>query len=97
MCIAARRLLAWKLDDLAHHSGVGRATVSRFESRSSDFRVSTDIVIKLRQTLERAGVEFVMSHGDGFASLANPAPVTEKAVEFSDGTVVRLRKPAPGT
>ena len=55
-CRAARALLEWKLEDLAHKSGLALTTVSWFE-RGRPPRVAT--VQKLTDTLTEAGIEFV--------------------------------------
>ena len=52
----ARSGLRWTLHDLAHHSGVSRRTIARFELGGT---ATTQTVETLRKTLERAGVKFV--------------------------------------
>jgi transcriptional regulator with XRE-family HTH domain len=61
---AARALIKWSADDLAEASGVGVATIRRFESAvglpSGQIRIH-DMIMK---TLEAAGVEFIGSSED---------------------------------
>lgn len=55
-CRMARAALKWKLDDLAEHSGVGRATVARFEAGEN---VRPEMVETLRACFVRYGIEFI--------------------------------------
>ena len=61
---AARALIKWSADDLADASGVGVATIRRFESAaglpSGQIRIH-DMIMK---ALEAAGVEFIGSPED---------------------------------
>ena len=52
----ARAALDWSLSDAASASGLGRATLARFEL---DQQVSEDTLQKLRSAYEREGVEFI--------------------------------------
>jgi len=54
----ARVALGWSVSDLADNSGVGRATVARFELGQN---VQPDRVQAMRHALEAAGVLFVDS------------------------------------
>ncbi len=55
-CRMARAALRWSLDDLAQGSGVGRATIARFELGDA---IKPTTASRLRETLERARVRFV--------------------------------------
>jgi transcriptional regulator with XRE-family HTH domain len=52
----ARTALEWSVTDLAERSGVGRATVARFELGQN---VQPDRVLAMREAMEAAGVQFV--------------------------------------
>ena len=54
---AARQLLLWEQTDLARESGLSIATVKNFERGVQQSLGSTAV---LRQTFERAGIEFVL-------------------------------------
>lgn len=55
-CRAARALLGWSAEDLAAAAGIGVATVRRFESGGT---VREGSIATIRETLERAGLEFI--------------------------------------
>lgn len=57
---AARGLLNWTQDDLAEKSQVGRGTIQLIEN-NSPVRISR--IIKLHDTLENHGIEFMQSYG----------------------------------
>ena len=54
---AARQLLQWEQTDLARESGLSIATVKNFERATQQSLGSTAV---LRQTFERAGIEFIL-------------------------------------
>jgi len=54
-CRMARAALGWSLDDLAGASGVGRATVARFESGVT---VQPETSERLRQAFVANGIAF---------------------------------------
>ena len=56
---AARSLLRWTADDLAERSGVGIATIRRFEVQEGVPDGQIRILDILRNTLEQAGIEFL--------------------------------------
>lgn len=58
---AARGLLGWSQADLAEAAKVSRSTVARSELQL----VSPESVATIRKALEKAGVIFVESNGDG--------------------------------
>lgn len=57
---AARGLLNWTQDDLAEKSQVGRGTIQLIEN-DSPVRISR--IMKLHDTLEHHGIEFMQSYG----------------------------------
>jgi hypothetical protein len=62
---AARALLRWRAEDLAHASAVGVATIRRAElaDRETSMTVPNDMAV--RGALEGAGVEFIDENGGG--------------------------------
>jgi transcriptional regulator with XRE-family HTH domain len=56
---AARALLGWRQNDLAKASGVGLATVARIEQGKGVVQGNFSTIVKLQQTLERAGITFI--------------------------------------
>jgi transcriptional regulator with XRE-family HTH domain len=56
---AARALLGWRQEDLAKASGVGLATVARIEQGKGVVQGNFSTIVKLQQTLERAGISFI--------------------------------------
>jgi transcriptional regulator with XRE-family HTH domain len=63
----ARAALNWSLSELAKQSGLGVATVSRFETDAS--KITRANLETLRRTFEAAGIEFV----EGGAALKDTA------------------------
>jgi transcriptional regulator with XRE-family HTH domain len=61
---AARGLLGWSQSTLAIQAGLSVPTVRRFEAGSGP-RVSQQASEKLRQALEKAGIEFIAEGGGG--------------------------------
>jgi transcriptional regulator with XRE-family HTH domain len=62
---AARALLAWSQADLAGASGVSEPTIARLESEDGELGGRPETGQKLVAALERAGVEFIGSDGEG--------------------------------
>ncbi len=60
---AARGLLKWTQATLAHKAGISAVTLNMIESDSVDPRAST--LRSIEQALERAGVEFIGTDGEG--------------------------------
>jgi transcriptional regulator with XRE-family HTH domain len=56
---AARALLGWRQEDLAKASGIGLATVARIEQGKGVVQGNFSTIVKLQQTLERAGISFI--------------------------------------
>jgi transcriptional regulator with XRE-family HTH domain len=69
-CRAARDLLGWTLEDLAHAAGVSIFTVRDFER---DKRIpDTQTLTLMRRAFEGAGIEFgPAERGDAGVRLAN--------------------------
>ena len=51
-------MLRWSAADLARQSGVGAATVRRYEMQAGIPSGNTTTLLTLKSTLERAGIEF---------------------------------------
>ena len=62
---AARALLAWSQADLAKRSGVSEPTIARLESFDGELGGREETTRKIRQAIERAGVEFIEENGGG--------------------------------
>ncbi len=62
---AARALLRWSAEELAHRSRLGTATIKRAEAQDG-IVTSTPVNIQaMRNTLEQAGIEFIPENGGG--------------------------------
>ena len=55
---AARALLGWKGQDLADQSGVGVATLRRYEAQDGIPNANTFVIKAIKDCLEGAGVVF---------------------------------------
>lgn len=55
---AARTMLGWSAVELARRSGVGAATVKRYELQSGIPAATTKILSSIKETLENEGIEF---------------------------------------
>jgi predicted transcriptional regulator len=62
-CRAARGLLDWTQQELAHRAGVGIVTVRQLEAGTTEPRRATLEVI--RRALSSAGIEFIDENGGG--------------------------------
>lgn len=62
---AARSLLDWDQKELATRANVGITTVKRLEARAGVVGGTMDTVVRLKDALEAAGIEFIGSPGDG--------------------------------
>jgi transcriptional regulator with XRE-family HTH domain len=56
---AARALLGWTANHLAEKSGIGVATIRRYETQEGLPQGNFQKVIKIKETLETAGIEFI--------------------------------------
>jgi transcriptional regulator with XRE-family HTH domain len=61
---AARQLIRLTAEDLANASGVGVATIRRFELMTGVPSGNARTVEALQKTLEKAGIEFIGSPDD---------------------------------
>jgi len=58
---AARALLKWSANDLARESGIGSATIQRYEIAEGIPNANVKTLGLIKQTLETAGIEFIGS------------------------------------
>ena len=56
---AARALLGWTASHLAEKSGIGVATIRRYETQEGLPQGNFQKVMKIKETLENAGIEFI--------------------------------------
>lgn len=66
-CRAARGLLKWTQPKLAEESGIGLSTINRYENETRPLRESA--VLRIKSTLEAAGVEFISPNDSGGAGV----------------------------
>jgi hypothetical protein len=62
---AARSLIKWTAEDLAHQSRVSLRTIRRAELADQDTSMTTANEFAVRRALEEAGVEFIDENGSG--------------------------------
>lgn len=62
---SARGALGWSVQDLAERSGVGTATIVRYESAAGVPRSRKNNLNVIRNTFEAAGIEFIGTPEDG--------------------------------
>ena len=62
---AARALLRWSAEDLAHHSAVGVTTIRRAELTEFETSMTKANDFAVRRALENAGIEFIDENGGG--------------------------------
>ena len=55
---AGRSMLNWSAAELAKVSGVGPATIRRYEMQKGIPSANTTVLMMIKQTLESAGIEF---------------------------------------
>ena len=55
---AARAMLGWSAIDLADYSGVGSASIKRYEIQNGIPSANTSVLLKIKATLENQGIEF---------------------------------------
>lgn len=56
---AARALLKWSANDLSNKSGIGSATIQRYEVVDGVPNANVKTLSLIKQTLEEAGIEFI--------------------------------------
>lgn len=72
---AARSLLGWSQEQLAHQAEVGVATIRRMEAQEGQIRGISETIWRLQTCLERAGVVFIApedSMGPGVRLASRP-------------------------
>ncbi len=62
-CRAARELLDWKQDDLAYEANVSQATISGFESGTSQKDIKLGTLMDITDAFENEGIRFKNSGG----------------------------------
>jgi len=62
---AARALLGWSQADLARFSGVSEPTIARLEAANGMLGGREETAKKIKDALERNGVNFIHGNGDG--------------------------------
>ena len=62
---AARALIRWSAQELAHQAEVGVTTIRRAELTASETKLTRVNDQAIRRTLEAAGVEFIDENGGG--------------------------------
>ena len=61
---AARGALGWSVKRLAAESGVGSATIVRYEEQTATPQSRKDNLLKIKHVLESAGIEFIGTPDD---------------------------------
>jgi predicted transcriptional regulator len=61
----ARAILRLSQADLAKAAGVSLETVKRLEAMHGELKVRLDTLTRIKEALERAGVEFIPENGGG--------------------------------
>jgi predicted transcriptional regulator len=62
---AARALVGWRQDELAHRSGISLPTIKRLEASDGALGGRADTAGKLVTALQEAGVIFIDENGEG--------------------------------
>jgi transcriptional regulator with XRE-family HTH domain len=62
---AARALLGWSQDELARTAGIGLATLQRIEQSEGIVKGNFSTVIKIQETLKKAGIHFIDDEESG--------------------------------
>jgi len=62
---AARALLGWSQEDLARYSSVSEPTIARLETREGKIAGRPNTAKKIKDALEKGGVEFIEENGGG--------------------------------
>jgi predicted transcriptional regulator len=61
----ARAILRLSQADLAKAAGVSLETIKRLEAMHGELKVRLDTLTRIKEALERAGVEFIPENGGG--------------------------------
>ncbi|UQR65395.1 helix-turn-helix domain-containing protein [Bradyrhizobium sp. C-145] len=62
---AARALLGWSQDELAHSAGVSIPTIKRLEASDDSLGGRAETSSKILRALQAAGIEFIEENGGG--------------------------------
>ena len=62
---AARALLGWSQEELARAADVSIPTIKRLEAQKGELGGRSETGDKIRQSLQKAGVEFIEENGGG--------------------------------
>ena len=62
---AARALLRWSAQKLADESGISWRTIQRLESVAGVPSANSLTLLRIQETLEAAGIEFIEENGGG--------------------------------
>jgi DNA-binding XRE family transcriptional regulator len=65
LCKAARALMEWQQGDLAEASGVPKPTISAFEARGGDAKLTHMNNRAVIEAFEKAGLQFIPENGGG--------------------------------
>ncbi len=60
----ARAAVRWTIQDLSKNAAVGERTIKRIEAVDEVASVNLGTIMKLKETLEAAGIEFIGSADD---------------------------------
>lgn len=63
--IAARAVLGWSISKLANRTGIGSATIKRYEAADGIPKSRKGHLLLLRTHFESAGIEFIGTPDDG--------------------------------
>jgi DNA-binding transcriptional regulator YiaG len=77
-CRAARGLLQWNQNELAAHAGISGTTIRNFENGVTNPNPATLVV--LRQTFEKAGVEFINGDQPGVRMRKKPGRIRKTII-----------------
>lgn len=79
---AARALLDWRQDDLAREAEVGIATIRRIEIIRGPVTGNVSTQLRIRETLERAGIQFIdADNAGGFGVRLNSTTAKKSRVK----------------
>jgi transcriptional regulator with XRE-family HTH domain len=63
--VAARSVLGWSINELADRTGIGSATIKRYEAADGIPKSRKGLLFLLRTHFESAGIEFIGTPDDG--------------------------------
>jgi transcriptional regulator with XRE-family HTH domain len=62
---AARALLGWRQEDIAHAAKISVATIRRIESQEGPLMGYISTLVKIQATFEQAGIQFIDDDENG--------------------------------